>query len=353
MCTLLADLSAPQRVILLGVRRDVDPTLDELQSGTGFPLTRRIVQEAWPSPIRVNLDEYVKADPLFPALALQTVPTGVSPFLFAHLLQRDLQLTGNREIVVEPSQLLSLATSSTSGTGAAWTIQECVASPGAPGPGPHRLVAAARDAQQAVTGQGRFGVALLDTGLSSTQIASPNVFDTTTTTVGWIQPLDLVGHGTTMATLLTAGATAAGGACNARIQPYRVMQQASGEMWPLLAALIVACWEDVFSYHADVVSMSLFFAQAGSCSSGLGATLAWLLTTSPPPRGWPLLVAAAGNYVQQLTYPALWPGCLVVGANDWQRRPASYSGPANSARQHLYVYGPNTLWRMHSAGGWR
>jgi len=129
--------------------------------------------------------------------------------------------------------------------------------------------------------------------------------------------IDNDGHGTAMATLVREVAP------EATIIGIRVFDQDTVNLWNVLAGTGTA----VFDCHADIVSISLGYAQmpaqclaCGASSQSRSLAFQYLLdgvTRSPGKRGTPpIYVAATGNDYSSVVfnYPAAYDGAVAIGS---------------------------------------
>jgi hypothetical protein len=310
----------PQRVQLIGIAEDLDRLLDELHGRReDFRALNLGFAGVELDGIRIRLDEFgVQARD--PGIAIIGVPPGHDAAHLAHLLQVDLLRLG-RNIAVEPSFVAAIAA-----TTPPWAMR-------APQANPKRLPQAIEDVKNRIAGRRRRNVVVVDTGTSD---RTTTMLDMTSGQPSVGPGVDLNGHGSVMQQLVRAVNP------DAQIVAARVLQNAQGEAWPTIAALIALVWGNVL-VTPGVISMSVVFPPLSGCVTTLGATLTWLLAQTPPLGGWPVFVSAAGNAGANvaLPYPAAMamPTAIVVGSWDWAAQPAAYSGPAGRSNSPAWAYG--------------
>jgi|GEM_PF-2971306 len=125
------------------------------------------------------------------------------------------------------------------------------------------------------------------------------------------QPLDDNGHGTMVASIMSAGVNDGTGICGiaprARLLPVKVLDaEAKGNESTLIAGIIYAVTQ-----NADVILMSLAFPPDATPSPVLAGVISWARSQGV------VLVAAAGNHGGDVvSFPAAFPGVVAVGASE-------------------------------------
>lgn len=170
-------------------------------------------------------------------------------------------------------------------------------------------------------------VAVLDSGVypheeyASQLLPGFNFLDNTADTT------DRLGHGTHVTGLIAGSKNLISPAPKARILPIKVTEE-SGSVLALSKGILYAvnALPEKFNPHpADVLSMSLGLP---TYSPELASAVKTALSKGA------ILVAATGNYLQSIAYPAALPGVIPV---------TSISGPKNAYQPAYATHGPGTL----------
>jgi hypothetical protein len=152
--------------------------------------------------------------------------------------------------------------------------------------------------------------------------------------------IDNDGHGTAMATLVRNVAP------EATIIGIRVFDQDTLNLWNVLAGTATA----VFECHADIVSISLGYAQmpaqclaCGASAQSRSLAFQYLLdgvTRSPGKRGTPpIYVAATGNDYSSagFNYPAAYDSAVAIGAVTSALVRSAFSNYGKSAPKYFFM----------------
>lgn len=236
----------------------------------------------------------------------------------AHELRIELRGRYGLDVTVEPDHEYRAASPS-----------PLVASASALTPVWNQALTSAHPAGHSSSGAGK-KVAVLDTGLD---------MGTNELVAFWqrlspvrVQPADHNGHGTAVGKLILHFAP------SADLYGVQVLgPDALGSAVDVLNGLIYA----LMSHEEfDVVHASLTSQPSSRCASLLGETVAFVRRQAQHSSSHPTrtIVAAAGNNVSALGYPALLPEAHVVGADDWYGMRANYSPPltgVQNAHQEL------------------